>query len=111
MFVQITKKEFAKELLKKAWYQTNNIIWTIIFLYPLIGVVDFIYGGDVWVQIIIVRIITVLIILGHYTLARNSKHNYRILLHTGFFLISATSAVFCNLVPVESFTVYILIYA
>lgn len=111
MFVQITKKEFAKELLKKAWYQTNNIIWTIIFLYPLVGVVDFIYGGDLWVQFIIVRIITVLVILGHYTLARNKKHNYRILLHVAFFLISCTSAAFCNLVPVESFTVYILIYA
>ena len=111
MFVQITKKEFAKELLKKAWYQTNNIIWTIIFLYPLLGVADFIYSGDLWLQFIIIRIIIVLIILGNYTLARSKKYNYRILLHTSFFLISCTSAVFCNLVPVESFTVYILMYA
>jgi hypothetical protein len=34
MFVQITKEEFSKEILKKAWYQTNNIIWTITFSLP-----------------------------------------------------------------------------
>jgi hypothetical protein len=46
MFVQITKEELIKETSKKAWYQTNNIIWTIIFLYPLFSIVDFIYATE-----------------------------------------------------------------
>jgi signal transduction histidine kinase len=111
MFVQITKEEFSKEVLKKAWYQTNNIIWTLIFLYPLLVVVDFIYATDYWVQFLIVRIITVLVILGSYTFFKNNKYNYRILLHCSFFLVSCTSAIFCNLVPTEHLTVYCLVYS
>ncbi len=111
MFVQITKEEFSKELLKKAWYQTNNIIWTLVFLYPVISIIDFIYGGELWVQFLIVRIITVLIILGLYSIFKSSAYNYRILLHCCFFLISCTSAIFCNLVPIEHLTVYCLVYS
>ena len=44
MFVQINKEEFLKEISKKAWYQTNIVIWTIIFLYPLFSIIDFIYA-------------------------------------------------------------------
>jgi hypothetical protein len=58
MFVQITKDEFSKEVLKKAWYQTNNIIWTILFLYPLITIIDVIYNPGIWIQFLIVRVIT-----------------------------------------------------
>jgi hypothetical protein len=66
MFVQISKEEYKKEISKKAWYQTNNIIWTIIFLYPAFSIVDFIYAPNIWLQFLIVRIITVLIIYGLY---------------------------------------------
>lgn len=111
MFVQITKEEFSKEVLKKAWYQTNNIIWTLIFLYPLVGIVDFIYSAELWVQFFIVRIITVLIILGLYSVFKNNKYNYRILLHCCFFLVSCTSAIFCNLIPSQHLTVYCLVYS
>jgi signal transduction histidine kinase len=111
MFVQITKEEFSKEILKKAWYQTNNIVWTIIFLYPLISIIDFIYGNDIWVQFLIVRIITVLVILGLYTFFRNNKYNYRILLHSTFFLISCTSAILCNIVNIQQLNVYFLVYS
>ena len=34
MFIQITKEELARDISKKAWYQTNNIIFTIILLVP-----------------------------------------------------------------------------
>jgi len=111
MFVQITKEEFLKEVLKKAWYQTNTIIWTIICLYPLLVVVDFIYGTEYWVQFLIVRFITVLLILGLYTVFKNNKYNYRILLHCCFFLVSCTSAIFCNIVPNEHLQVYCLVYS
>ncbi|MDB5285764.1 MAG: hypothetical protein JWR05_713 [Mucilaginibacter sp.] len=111
MFVQISKEEYQKEISKKAWYQTNNIIWTIIFLYPTLSIVDFIYANSIWLQFFIVRIITVLIILGLYNLFQTRKYNYRLLLHISFFLLSATSAILCNVVNIQQQNIYYLIYA
>ncbi|MES2809514.1 MAG: HAMP domain-containing sensor histidine kinase [Bacteroidota bacterium] len=111
MFVQITKEEFSKEVLKKAWYQTNNIIWTILFLYPLISIIDVIYNPDIWVQFLIVRLITDIIIYGLYTFFKTKRYNYRILLHITFFLLSCTSAVLCNMVNIQQLNVYFLVYS
>ena len=111
MFVQISKEEYQKEISKKAWYQTNNIIWTIIFLYPIFSIVDFIYAYNIWLQFFIVRIITVLIILGLYNLFQTRKYNYRLLLHICFFLLSVTSAILCNVVNIQQANIFYLIYA
>src|SRR5476651_852163 len=111
MFVQITKEEFAKDISKKAWYQTNNIIWAILFLYPLISIIDFIYTPDVWIQFFIVRIITVLIVYALYSFFRKGNYNYRILLHITFFLMSATSALLCNIVNIQQLNIYFLVYS
>ena len=111
MFVQITKEEFAKELNKKAWYQANNIIWTIIFLYPIFSIIDFIYANEIWIQFLIVRIITVLVILGLYTFFQTRKYDYRILLHITFFLLSLISALLCNLVKDQELIIYFLTYS
>ncbi len=111
MFVQITKEEFTKDILKKAWYQTNNIIWTILFLYPLISIIDFIYTPEIWVQFLIVRIITILIIYALYNFFRWKNYNYRILLHITFFMLSVTSAILCNIVNIQQLNIYFLIYS
>src|SRR4051812_26155937 len=111
MFVQISKEEYQKELSKKAWYQTNNIIWTIIFLYPIFSIVDFIYANNIWLQFLIIRIITVLVILGLYNLFQTRRYNYRVLLHVCFFLLSITSAILCNVVNLQEQNIYFLIYA
>ena len=111
MFVQITKEEFSRDIQKKAWYQTNNIIWSIIFLYPLISIIDFIYTNDIWVQFLIVRIITVLAIYAVYNFFVKKQYNYRILLHIAFFVLSATSALLCNIVNIQQLNVYFLLYA
>ncbi|MFD2864634.1 sensor histidine kinase [Mucilaginibacter antarcticus] len=111
MFVQITKEEFSKEVLKKAWYQTNNIIWTILFLYPLISIIDVIYNPEIWVHFLIVRLITDIVIYGLYTFFKTKRYNYRILLHITFFLLSCTSAVLCNMVNIQQLTVYFLVYS
>jgi signal transduction histidine kinase len=111
MFVQISKEEYKKEISKKAWYQTNNIIWTIIFLYPIFSIVDFIYANNIWLQFFIVRIITVLIIYGLYSFFQARKYNYRTLLHICFFLLSTTSAILCNVVNIQQQTTYYLIFA
>ncbi|WP_374949856.1 sensor histidine kinase [Mucilaginibacter sp.] len=111
MFVQISKEEYQKEISKKAWYQTNNIIWTIIFLYPIFSIVDFIYANSIWLQFLIIRIITVLVILGLYNLFQTRRYNYRTLLHICFFLLSVTSAILCNVVNIQQQNIYYLIYA
>ncbi|MCO5937421.1 HAMP domain-containing histidine kinase [Mucilaginibacter sp. RB4R14] len=111
MFVQISKEEYTKEISKKAWYQTNNIIWTIIFLYPIFSIVDFIYANNIWVQFLIVRIITVLIIYGLYSFFQARRYNYRTLLHIAFFLLSITCAILCNVVNIQQQNTYYLIYA
>jgi len=111
MFVQITKEEFLKEFSKKAWYQTNNIIWTIIFIYPLFFIVDYIFAPDIWVQFFIIRIITVLIILSLYSFFQRRNYNYRVLLHITLFLLSATSAVLCNIIDLQHLNVYFLTFS
>ena len=111
MFVQITKEEFSKEIVKKAWYQTNNIIFTIIFLYPLFSIIDFIYAGGIWLQFFIIRIITVIVIYALYTFFQRKKYNYLILLHISFFLLSITSALLCGIVNIEELNIYFLMYS
>ncbi|MDN3581497.1 sensor histidine kinase [Mucilaginibacter flavus] len=111
MFVQITKEELIKETSKKAWFQTNNIVFTIVFLYPLFAIVDYIYAQDIWIQLIIVRIITCLIIYGLHSFIQYKKYDYRILLHVAMLLLSVTSALLCNIVNVQSLNVYYSIFA
>lgn len=110
MFVQLTKEELTKEISKRAWYQTNNIIWMILFVYPLFSIVDFIFANNIWLQFFIVRIITDLIILGLYSFLQRKNFNYRILLHISLLLISVTSALLCNIVDIQQLNVYYLLY-
>jgi signal transduction histidine kinase len=111
MFVQIKKEELLKEISKKAWYQTNNIIWTIIFVYPLLFIVDFIFANNIWVQFLIVRIIVDLLILGLYSLFQRKNYDYRILLHITLLLLSVTSALLCNIVELQQLNIYYLLFA
>ncbi len=110
MFVQLTKEELNKEISKKAWYQTNNIIWMILFVYPLFSIVDFIFANNVWLQFFIIRIITDLVILGLYSIFQRKTYNFRILLHISLFLISGTSALLCNIVDIGELNVYYLLF-
>ncbi len=111
MFVQITKEEFLKETLKKGWYQTNNIIWTVIFIYPLFSIVDFIFANALWLQFFIIRVITDLIILVLYNIFQRKNYNYRYLLHITFFLLAATSAILCNVVEIQQMNIYYLLFS
>ena len=111
MFVQITKEEYLKEINKKAWYQTNNIIWTIIFIYPLFSIIDFIFANSIWLQFFIVRIITDLLILVFYSFYQRKNYNFRILLHLTLFVLSVTSAILCNIVDLQQLNIYYLLFA
>jgi signal transduction histidine kinase len=111
MFVQITKEEFSKEILKKAWYQTNNTIWTVIFIYPLFSIIDFIFANTIWLQFFIVRVITDLLILGLYSLFQRKNYNYRLLLLITFLLLAITSALLCNMVDIQQLNIYYLLFS
>lgn len=111
MFVQITKEEFVREISKKAWYQTNNIVWTVLFIYPLFSIIDFIFAYSIWLQLFIIRIITDLIILALYSFFQRRNYNYRILLHITYLLLAVTSAVLCNLVDIQQLMVYYLLFS
>lgn len=111
MFVQITKEEFSKEISKKAWYQTNNIIWMILLTYPLLFIIDIIFANEVWVQFLFVRLITDIIILGLYNLFQRKAYNYRILLHITLLLLSVTAALQCTIVDIQQVNVYFLVFS
>jgi len=111
MFIQITKEELAKQVEKKAWYQTNIIIFPLIVLYPVFSIVDFIYANDIFWEFIIIRLIISVLIYGLHSLFERKKYNYRILLHIALLLISATQAVLCTQVNVEQLNIYFLLYS
>ena len=111
MFIQITKEELAKQVEKKAWYQTNIIIFPLIVLYPVFSIVDFIYANDIFWEFVIIRLIISILIYGLHSLFERKKYNYRILLHIALLLISATQAILCTQVNVEQLNIYFLLYS
>jgi len=111
MFIQITKEELARELSKKAWYQTNNIIFSIILLYPLFFIADLIYEPAITLQFVIVRIIISVVIYALHSLFQRQKYNYRVLLHISFLFLSITSALLCTLVNIDHLNIYFLLYS
>ena len=111
MFVQIDKDELSKEISKKAWYLTNNIVWTIIFIFPLFSVLDFIYLNSIWIQLFISRIIIVMAIYMLYNLFQRNNYNYRLLLHIAFIAISIVCSITCTLVNIQQLNIYFLSYA
>ncbi|MBS1529689.1 MAG: HAMP domain-containing histidine kinase [Bacteroidetes bacterium] len=111
MLVQIDKDEFTKEVNKKAWHQTNNITWTIILLFPLFSIPDFLYLKDFWIQIFIGRIIVVLLLYMLYNFLHSKNYNHRIMLHAAFLLLSATSALLCTMVSPSDLNIYFLLYS
>ncbi len=111
MFVQLDKEELAKETAKKAWYLTNNIIWTIIFVFPLFSILDFVYINNLWLNFLIARIIVVMLIYMLYNLFQKNNYNYRILLHIAFISLSLIASLLCTLAPVAELNLYFLSYA
>jgi signal transduction histidine kinase len=111
MLVQIDKEEFTKEVNKKAWHQTNTIVWTIILLFPLFSIPDFLYLKDYWMQIFIGRIIVVLLMYMLYNFLHSKNYDHRIMLHVAFLLLSATSALLCTMVSPSDLNIYFLLYS
>ncbi|MEO8885686.1 MAG: HAMP domain-containing sensor histidine kinase [Mucilaginibacter sp.] len=111
MFVQITNEEFSRDISKKAWQQTNNIIWAIVFVYPFISIIDFLRIPNIALPFLIARLATVLFIFGLYTLFHKVKLSYRILLHITFLLLSVTSAFACAIVDVSQLGIYLMVYS
>lgn len=110
MFVQLNKEELIAENSKKAWYLTNNIVWTIIFVFPVFSVLDFVYLNKYWVQFFIARIIIIMLIYMFYNLFQRNNYNYRILLHFAFLSVSIIGAMLSTLVDVQQENIFFLSY-
>ncbi len=110
MFVQLNKEELIAENSKKAWYLTNNIVWTIIFVFPVFSVLDFVYLNKYWVQFFIARIIIIMLIYMLYNLFQRNNYNYRILLHFAFLSVSIIGAMLSTLVDVQQENIFFLSY-
>jgi len=111
MFIQISKEEFSTEILKKAWYQTNIIVFTIALLFPVLCVVDLIYVPTLWLPFFIVRLVISLAIYALHGFFQRKQYDYRLLLHISLLLVSITSAVLCSLVNIDQLSIYFLMYA
>ena len=111
MFIQIGKEEFSTEILKKAWYQTNIIVFTIALLFPVLCVVDLIYVPTLWLPFFIVRLVISLAIYALHGFFQRKQYDYRLLLHISLLLVSITSAVLCSLVNIDQLSIYFLMYA
>jgi len=110
MFVQLNKEELIAENSKKAWYLTNNIVWTIIFVFPGFTVLDFVYLNKYWLQFIVARIIIIILIYMLYNLFQRNNYNYRILLHFAFLSVSIIGALLCTLVDIQQENIFFLSY-
>ena len=66
MLAQITEEEFSKEVLIRTWYRVRALIRKIIFLYPLVSVIDIIYAKNVCLQFLAARVITIFIVTALY---------------------------------------------
>lgn len=103
--------EYNKQIKKNSLYYANIIVWTVMFLYPLLGILDFIYANSIFQELFLLKIITILLIYVVYDLSRRTGRSINVSLHATFFLISANAALVCNVVSFEVAPVFFLVYS
>ncbi|WP_231426301.1 hypothetical protein [Pedobacter sp. Leaf250] len=103
--------DYNKQIKKNSLYYANIIVWTVMFLYPLVGILDFVYANQIFQELFLVKIITVVLIYVVYDLCRRAGASIDITLHATFFLIAANAAIVCNIVSFEVAPVFFLIYS
>ncbi|WP_316801241.1 hypothetical protein [Pedobacter frigidisoli] len=109
--IQVNDNALHKQLVKKYLYYSNIIIWTVIFFYPLLGILDYIYAYEIYQTLILIKVITVLVIYAVYDICSVKRASPLIPLHITFFTIACNAAVLCNLVSFEVAPIFFLVYA
>ena len=108
-FVNINKDEFITELNKKGVYYANVVMWTVLFSLPLFWLLDFLFVRDLWLDLMLIRLVVAVISYTIYILGSKSKWDYikTISLFLGINLVMHTF--FCGIVPINHVLPYFLI--
>lgn len=109
--IHIDDEAFNKQLVRKSLYYSNIIIWTVVFFYPLLGIVDYIYAYDIYQVLVLVKVITILIIYAVYDICSRLSLSPLIPLHVSFTTIGINAAILCNIVSFEVAPIFFLVYA
>lgn len=109
--VYVSDAVFEKQLTKKSKYYANIIIWTVIFLYPLLGILDYIYAYPIYQALFLTKIIIVLLIYAVFDISFRLGKSKDLALHTTFLLISLNASFICNIVPFDIAPVFFMVFA
>ncbi|MFD2580877.1 sensor histidine kinase [Pedobacter vanadiisoli] len=109
--IYVSDAVYEKQLTKKSTYYANIIIWTVIFLYPLLGILDYIYAYPIYQTLFLTKIIIVMLIYAVYDISvRLGKPPYSAL-HTTCLLVSLNASIVCNIVPFDIAPIFFMVFA
>jgi len=109
--IQVNDLAYSKQLAKKSLYYSNIIVWTVIFIYPMFGVLDYIYANNLFQILFLSKIVTVFIIYLVYDITQRMGKWPFLSLHVTFTLIAINAALICNLVDFDVAPIFFLLYA
>ncbi|WP_443945378.1 hypothetical protein ACJVDH_21075 [Pedobacter sp. AW1-32] len=109
--IQVNDLAYSKQLVKKSLYYSNIIVWTVIFIYPMFGVLDYIYANALFQILFLAKIVSVFVIFLVYDITQRVGKWPLLPLHVTFTLISVNAALICNLVDFDVAPIFFLLYA
>ncbi|MBO9672386.1 MAG: sensor histidine kinase [Sphingobacteriaceae bacterium] len=109
--IYVSDAVYEKQLTKKSTYYANIIIWTVIFLYPLLGILDYIYAYPIYQALFLTKIIIVMLIYAVYDISMRLGEPAYFALHTTLLLVSLNAAVICNMVAFDIAPVFFMVFA
>jgi signal transduction histidine kinase len=111
-YANIDKSAFQTELSKKGSYYSNVVMWTTLFSLPLFFLLDYLFCKDMWIDLMLIRLIGWGISYIIYTFANKNKWDYvkTLLLFIGVNI--AVHSLVCAIVPSGNISLaYFLILA
>lgn len=109
--IYVSEMAYEKQLTKKSTYYANIIIWTVIFLYPLLGILDYVYAYPIYQELFLTKIIIVLLIYAVYDISLKLEKSADPALHTTILLISINVSIICNIVPFDIAPIFFMVFA
>ncbi|WP_406823387.1 sensor histidine kinase [Pedobacter sp. KACC 23697] len=109
--VYVSEVAYEKQLTKKSTYYANIIIWTVLFLYPLLGILDYVYAYPIYQALFLTKVIIVLLIYAVYDISMRLGKSSDFALHTTILLISLNASIICNIVPFDIAPVFFMVFA
>lgn len=107
-YVNINKEEFADELNKKGTYYGNVVMWTILFSFPFFLLFDFLFVGDLWIDLMLLRLIVTGVSYVIYTVGTKKKWTSLYTITWFIFVNIILHSAICATVPVGILLPYFL---